>query len=127
SDSFKPFVEIWQTLSGNPELLKLWYAERWLFMRDGDRLRQYEKIKASYNANPNGADLLFLCRSCYGGVVRFRQADGYMSTPCGPHRPISSEAFSSRVDEWHRRTIGTRFLLLPYEEAMNQAQEGDLV
>ena len=36
----------------------------------------YEEVKASYNAAPNGADLLYLCRSCYGGVVRFRQKDG---------------------------------------------------
>jgi len=127
SDSFKPLVEIWQTLSGNPELLKLWYAERWLFMRDGDRLRQYEKIKASYNANPNGADLLFLCRSCYGGVVRFRQADGYMSTPCGIHDPIHPKSFKLRVDEWFRRTAGVQFLKMEYQEAMEQAGSGDLI
>jgi DNA adenine methylase len=69
-----------------------------------------EAIKASYNASPNAADLLFLCRSCYGGVVRFRQADGYMSTPCGIHNPVSPEAFSKRVNEWHLRVRGARFL-----------------
>jgi DNA adenine methylase len=127
SDSFRPLIEIWQTLHDDPEELKKWYADRWGALTRGEKVTEYEKIKASYNANPNGADLLFLCRSCYGGVVRFRQADGYMSTPCGPHRPISPESFSRRVDEWHKRTIGARFLLLPYEEAMNMAQEGDLV
>src|SRR5438034_10913291 len=70
SDAFKPLMEIWQGLSSNPELLKLWYAERWLFMQEGHKVEQYEKIKAAYNAKPNGADLLFWCRSCYGGVVR---------------------------------------------------------
>ncbi len=127
SDSFKPLMEIWQTLSSNPELLKLWYAERWLFMHDGEKVRQYEKIKAAYNANPNGADLLFLCRSCYGGVVRFRQADGYMSTPCGIHNPIQPNSFGRRVDDWSRRTAGTRFLRLEYQEAMESARSGDLI
>ncbi|MDP3000052.1 MAG: Dam family site-specific DNA-(adenine-N6)-methyltransferase [Bryobacterales bacterium] len=127
SDCFGPLVEIWQTLSSNPELLKLWYAERWLFMQDGEKVEQYKKIKASYNAKPNGADLLFLCRSCYGGVVRFRQADGYMSTPCGIHDPIHPQSFGRRVDEWARRTAGTQFFRMGYQEAMENARAGDLV
>jgi len=127
SDSFKPLVEIWQTLSADPELLKLWYAERWLFMQEGGKVAQYEKIKAAYNAKPNGADLLFLCRSCYGGVVRFRQADGYMSTPCGIHDPIHPKSFGNRVDAWFKRTAGARFLRMQYEEAMENAEHGDLI
>ena len=127
SDCFTSLIEIWQTLSDNPELLKLWYAERWLFFMDGEKVPQYEKIKAAYNANPNGADLLFLCRSCYGGVVRFRQADGYMSTPCGIHDPIHPKSFSIRVNEWHKRTAGTEFCHIEYEEAMDSAKTGDLV
>jgi DNA adenine methylase len=127
SDTFKPLVEIWQTLSANPELLTLWYAERWLLFKDGERVAQYEKIKAAYNARPNGADLLFLCRSCYGGVVRFRQADGYMSTPCGIHEPIHPKRFAIRVNEWKRRTAGTQFLRMEYEEAMDSAKPGDLI
>ena len=31
-------MEIWQTLSSNPELLKLRYAERWLFMQEGPKV-----------------------------------------------------------------------------------------
>lgn len=127
SDNFQPLVEIWQTLQRDPSLLKEWYADRWHAMMQGDKVAEYERVKASYNANPNGADLLFLCRSCYGGVVRFRQSDGYMSTPCGVHTPISPHAFSHRVDIWWQRTAGTRFLLLNYEEAMTMANPGDLV
>lgn len=128
SDNFPPLVEIWKTLHDDPELLKSWYAERWFYMkRAGDKVKGYEKIKASYNRKPNGADLLFLCRSCYGGVVRFRQNDGYMSTPCGIHEPISPDTFANRVDEWHQRTQGSEFLCIPYEDAMEMAQEGDLI
>lgn len=127
SDVFKPLIEIWQTLSEQPELLKQWYAERWEAVQNGNKLEEYERIKASYNIEPNGADLLFLSRSCYGGVVRFRQADGYMSTPCGVHDPITPESFSRRVDEWHKRTAGTTFIHQDYELALNAANEGDLV
>jgi DNA adenine methylase len=127
SDSFEPLIQIWQTLKDSPETLKEWYRTRWNLMSKGTKVEVYEQIKASYNINPNGADLLFLTRSCYGGVIRFRKADGYMSTPCGIHNPISPESFARRVDEWHKRVSGTSFLHLEFEEAMNKAKSGDLV
>jgi DNA adenine methylase len=127
SDIFKPLVEIWQTLQVSPDTLKTWYAERWQSMMSGDKVTVYEQIKAAYNRSPNPADLLFLCRSCYGGVVRFRQKDGYMSTPCGIHKPIPPEQFALRVDAWKRFTAGTRFELMDYKAAMDMAQPGDLI
>ena len=127
SDTFKPLIEIWQALHDSPETLKGWYAERWHQVTSGDKVEGYERVKQSYNSNPNAADLLFLCRSCYGGVVRFRKADGYMSTPCGIHDPIRPESFGRRVDAWHRRTQGTTFLRMDYEEAMYLARSGDLI
>lgn len=127
SDTFEPLIEIWRTLHGDPALLKKWYADRWNAMMSGEKVAEYERIKASYNAKSNGADLLFLCRACYGGVIRFRKADGYMSTPCGPHRPISPESFGQRVDEWRLRTLGAEFRVLDYAEAMEQTRRGDLV
>ncbi|MGH9848081.1 MAG: DNA adenine methylase, partial [Blastocatellia bacterium] len=80
SDSFKPLIGIWRTLRKSPDTLKQWYAERWEVIHRGEKVAMYEQIKGNYNAAPNPADLLFLSRACYGGVVRFRQADGYMST-----------------------------------------------
>jgi len=114
-------------LSQSPEVLKKWYRVRWQALMAGNKKTEYEIIKAAYNDNPNGADLVFLCRSCYGGVVRFRQADGYMSTPCGIHQPISPEAFARRVDLWHERTRHTRFLHLDFEEALEMAKKGDMI
>jgi DNA adenine methylase len=127
SDCFRPLVEIWQTLHDSPETLKKWYSERWRRMASGNKKPVYEEIKRSYNKGPNGADLIFLCRACYGGVVRFRHADGYMSTPCGVHTPIPPEAFSRRVDEWHSRTAGATFAQMDYREAMARARCGDLI
>lgn len=127
SDTFRPLMEIWQALRHRPEVLKGWYAERYDFLHSGDKKEKFEEIKARYNAGPNGADLVFLCRSCYGGVVRFRKADGYMSTPCGIHEPIPSRAFARRVDEWRSRLNGVDFLLSDYREVMLVAKKGDLI
>lgn len=127
SDAFAPLMDIWQTLQRDPETLKEWYAARWHTLMGGDKVEEYERIKAAYNAHPNGADLLFLCRSCYGGVVRFRQADGYMSTPVGVHTPITPASFAHRVDLWHRRTRGAQFLRVDYAAVMEQAQPGDMI
>lgn len=127
SDNFKPLIEIWQMLRDAPTSLKKSYWDRWHAVTRGDKVKEYERIKANYNARPNGPDLLFLSRACYGGVVRFRKADGYMSTPCGIHNPISPASFAKRVDEWRERTAGTAFLLQDYKHAMGAACAGDLV
>ena len=127
SDTFAPLIEIWRALTDNPSQLKEWYAERWQqTVRDG-KTKAYAQIRAAYNTRPNGADLLFLCRACYGGVVRVRKADGFMSTPCGVHEPISPATFTKRVDEWHRRVAGVEVRLADYCEVMAEADAGDLV
>jgi DNA adenine methylase len=127
SDVFKPLMEIWVTLKENPELLKQWYKERWEIANGDNKKEGYEKVKASYNSNPNGADFVFLSRSCYGGVIRFRQKDGYMSTPCGPHNPMPPDKFSARVDLWRKRIHQVEFKHMDYREAMRQAEAGDLI
>jgi DNA adenine methylase len=127
SDAFVPLMEIWHALSEEPARLKHWYEDRWRSFMADDRQRVYETIKRSYNRRPNGADLLFLCRSCYGGVVRFRQADGHMSTPLGVHRPVAPSSFARRVELWRQRTTNTVFRTMDYAEAMGMAKSGDLV
>lgn len=127
SDAFGPLIEIWQTLAKDPETLKDWYAQRWRRMQRRGKVDAYEEIKESFNVRPNGADLVFLCRACYGGIVRFRKADGHMSTPCGAQRPISPAAFASRVDQWHRRVRHASFVQADFAGAMQLAKEGDLI
>lgn len=127
SDTYPPLMEIWATLSREPELLKTWYQDRWTAFQNGDRVTVYEAIKARFNAAPNGADFLFLCRSCYGGVVRFRRSNGHMSTPCGAHPAIPPKAFAKRVDLWHQRLRGAQFDLLDYRDAMDRAAPGDVI
>lgn len=127
SDAFKPLVEIWQMLHADPARLKHEYAARHALMGVVGKRAAYERVLAQYNAAPNGADLVFLCRACYGGVVRFRQNDGYMSTPCGAHQPVPPESFAQRVDIWSARTRGTRFAHLDFAAAMAMAGAGDLV
>lgn len=127
SDIYKPLMQIWFSLHNNPKELKKWYLERYHRFFSEGKVKVYEEIKASFNNNPNGGDLIFLCRACYGGVIRFRKSDGYMSTPPGIHSPISPESFAKRVDEWHYRTQNTLFKLTDYKEIMLKASEGDLI
>jgi DNA adenine methylase len=127
ADCFEPLIEIWQTLRQQPQTLVEWYTERWNQVHETDKIEAYERIKASYNHSPNPADLLFLSRSCYGGVVRFRQADGYMSTPCGIHDPIPPAAFTRRVEEWFERTAGATFVHQEFAATMLSARAGDVI
>jgi DNA adenine methylase len=127
SDICAPLMEIWQCLHASPDQLVDWYRVRYTVFKKIGKPEGYEQIKASFNKRPNGPDLLFICRSCYGGVVRFRKSDGGISTPCGIHEPISPGSFAQRVDIWRRRTSGTQFLMMDFADAMSQAQEKDLV
>ena len=127
ADSFAPLIGIWQALREDPEIVKTWYRERWIESQDGDKVTQYEAIKARYNAGANPADFLFLTRAAYGGVVRFRKKDGYMSTPVGAHRPIHFDAFARRVDAWADRVRGTTFHHREYACSLDRAQAGDVV
>lgn len=127
SDTFKPLIEIWQKLATNPDELIEWYSQRRKRIGDETKEKVYESVKASYNASPNGADFLFLTRAAYGGIVRFRKADGYMSTPCGVHTPIPVDSFVSRVKEWRRRLKGVQFEQLDYKDAFELSRPGDLI
>ncbi|WP_253947390.1 DNA adenine methylase [Paraburkholderia xenovorans] len=126
ADVFKPLIEIWRQLHEDTDELIRWYSDRHALIATMGKKETYEKVKAEYNAAPNGADLLFLSRVCYGGVVRFRKADGYMSTPCGPHRPMPPENFAERARIWAARTSGVEFAHADFEETMSRAQAGDV-
>jgi DNA adenine methylase len=127
SDTFGPLMEIWKMLKRNPKLLIEWYAVRRNRIGKETKEQVYDTIRTSYNKEPNGADFLFLARACYGGIVRFRKADGHMSTPCGAHIPISVESFAKRVEEWRNRVKHVNFARCDYQDAFAEAKRGDLI
>ena len=127
SDIFKPLIDIWQKLKEDPSELVEWYAARRNRLDNEDNKDVYESVKASFNKSHNGADFLYLTRSCYGGIIRFRQTDGFMSTPCGAHMPITVETFRKRVNEWKLRLKNVIFLNVDYKEIFEMAQPGDLI
>lgn len=127
SDIFKPLIEIWRQLQKNADEVISWYTDRYALIATMGKKEAYEHVKAAYNLSPNGADLLFLSRVCYGGVVRFRKADGYMSTPCGPHRPMSPEKFAERARIWAARTRNSMFVHEDFESILKRAKSGDMV
>jgi len=128
SDVFGPLVGIWGALQSDPKAVIDWYTDRWeRAHQSGEPKETYLEIRESYNSGANPADLLYLCRACYGGVVRFRKSDGYMSTPCGVHRPISPASFARRAMEWHERIRDTQFFKRDFAYAFERAKEGDLI
>lgn len=127
ADVFGPLIDIWQTLRFEPAQLKRWYAQRHSKIERIGKEKAYAESQHAYVAMPNGADLLFLSRTCYGGVVRFRKSDGFMSTPCGPHRPMPPEKFNARVDDWAARVRGTTFFNRSFEQSLERAGAGDIV
>ena len=127
SDIYEPLIEIWETLKNDPEKLVQWYKERVDRIQFEGKIDVYNSVLESFNKNNNGADFLFLTRTCYGGIVRFRKSDGYMSTPCGIHNPIPVATFRKRVSEWHYRMKNVEFLNCDYKAVFENAKAGDLI
>lgn len=124
-DVLTPLIDLLRLLQNEPQTLINYYAKV-ISSFNQDRKKIYAEILKRYNASPNGLDLLVLSRTCYGGVVRFTK-EGTMSTPIGPHKPMSPEAFAAIVLEWRERLKNTFFLNKPFTETISMAAEGDLV
>ncbi len=124
-DILKPLIAMWNLLKDNPQLLYDHYKNKWQgYMKNP--LKIYTQTLASYNENPNPLDLVFISRSCYGGVIRFTKK-GNMSTPIGPHKPIPPESFKERVILWRSRVKDTQFVTASFEETMSLAGQDDIV
>jgi len=124
-DTLKPLIELWQLVQDDPQRLIDYYSkiiDKYYFDRD----KVYKEILQMYNSSPNALDLLILSRTCYGGVVRFTK-EGTMSTPIGPHRPISPKSFAIRLIDWRERVKGTKFLNNSFIETMSLVRDGDLI
>lgn len=126
SDELPFLIEIFNYVKIEPETVKRYYREA-MAGYSANPKANYEMIRDRFNKTRDSLDFLLLSRTCYSGVVRFRKADGYMSTPCGPHKPIPPSAFDKRVDEWHRLIRTASFEVLDYKEAINRAGAGDVV
>lgn len=127
SDIYKPLIEIWETLKNDPKKLIQWYDERVSRIGNENKIDVYKSVLESFNKNNNGADFLFLTRTCYGGIIRFRKSDGYMSTPCGIHDPIPITTFTKRVSEWNHRMKNVEFVNCDYKTIFRRAKKGDLI
>lgn len=126
ADILEPLVDIFNYVKDNPQTLIDYYTDN---IRDfgENREERYIEIRDRFNNNPNGLDLVLLSRTCYSGVVRFRKTDGYMSTPIGPHKPISPESFAQRVNMWHNLVQNVTFLNADFKETMGMATQDDLI
>ena len=124
-DNLGPLIGLWELVRDNPDLLEDYYEKMW-YLYHKDKHSAYDLSKSRYNFEPNPLDLLFISRTCYGGVMRFTK-EGKISTPIGPHNPIPPEKFASRLSEWHRIVKSTQIHHQSFEKTMELAGEGDLV
>ena len=128
SDTLKPLIDIWQMLVDAPdELIGAYDFYRSRLERGDDKAAVYQEALDRFNMSRDSRSFIFLTRACYGGIVRFRKADGYMSTPVGAHMPISTESFAQRVAAWRERVSGAKFSHMDYREAFELPRAGDLV
>lgn len=126
SDVLPFLIDIFKSIKDNPSDIIEYYSKEITAYYDNPET-QYETIRNRFNQNHNAFDFCLLSRTCYSGVIRFRKADGYMSTPRGPHRPISPAAFERRVDLWSNLVKKADFCVESFEDAMLKPECGDVV
>lgn len=126
SDNNSYLIEIFNYVKENPNVIIDYYRKNIKNFMDNKK-ENYLTIRNRFNLHPNGLDFCLLSRTCYGGIIRFRKADGYMSTPVGPHKPISPDKFEKRVKEWHELIKNTLFSCTDYRNSIARAGEGDVV
>jgi DNA adenine methylase len=122
-----PFlIDIFKIVKTRPDDLIKYYQKE-ITAYYSDPTEHNENIRQRFNANRNAYDFCLLSRTCYSGVIRFRKSDGHMSTPRGPHKPISPETFKKRVQQWSNFIQKTDFSNLSFQDAMDQPANGDVV
>jgi DNA adenine methylase len=128
-DAHAPLIELWQLVQKNPNLVLYHYTACWERYSKTEKAKKevYSEVLASYNNRPNGLDLMFICRSCYGGVLRYRKADGYLSTPVGAHLAIPPSKFEKRLRLWSDAVKNTDFIAGDFSQITNHVKEGDVV
>lgn len=126
SDVLPFLIDIFKVVRDNPSELVDYYTKEISAYYDNPVV-QYEIIKDRFNQNHNAFDFCLLSRTCYSGIIRFRKADGYMSTPRGPHKPIGPFTFEQRVNLWSDLVQKVDFDVENFEEAMSKPQCGDVV
>lgn len=125
SDILPFLIDLFEIVRDSPEKMVNYYdSEVNKYRADAD---YYNVIRDRFNKNPNPYDFCVLSRTCYSGVIRFRKADGYMSTPRGPHVPISTKSFQDRVNNWSSLIKDVEFTCEPFQQAMKKADKGDIV
>lgn len=124
-DTIEPLINLWRLVKKKPREVIDSYTENYeQYIKDPPGT--YESIKARFNKDPNPHDFLFISRTCYGGVIRFRR-DGYLSTPIGPHKPISPAEFEARAVQWQRAVKNTDFLVSDYAQVVKLAGDKDII
>lgn len=122
-----PFlIDLFNLVKDDPKILTEYYRAHITDYYE-DPEKKYSEIRDRFNTQHNPLDFCLLSRTCYSGVIRFRKADGYMSTPRGPHKPISPDSFEERVALWHSLLVNASFCNESYISFMDKPQREDVV
>lgn len=126
SDILPFLIDIFRSVKENPNKIIEYYSKE-ISSYYENPAEQYELIRNRFNQDHNAFDFCLLSRTCYSGVIRFRKADGYMSTPKGPHNPIKPSVFANRVALWSNLIQKADFYTESFEKAIAKPQQGDVI
>lgn len=126
-DVLSPLVGIWELILKDPVSLIDQYTILW----EKQLLHPctyYNEVRASYNANPNAAGLLYLIARCVKNAVRFNQRGEFNQSPDWRRLGMRPDVLRARVQRAHDLLVGrTSTWVGDYSHALCQAAMQDVV
>jgi DNA adenine methylase len=127
SDIYKPLIEIFKTISKNPEKIKKAYRDDWNKLQKN--FPKYFYIKRDkFNKKNNFQDLIFLSRTCVNGIIRFNKKKEFNNSLHLSRRGMTPKLFDKIVDNWFLNIKdNSSFRCCDYPDILNDLKKNDFV
>lgn len=126
SDTLAPLVALWQAVIGAPESLADRYEATWEGQHHAPD--HYERVRDSFNAGGDPAELLYLLARCVKNAPRFNAQGAFNQSPDRRRTGMKPEVARRNVLAVSRLLLGrAQASCLEVEEALRDATPRDLV
>lgn len=119
-------VALWEAIRDRPDGVADHYARCW-----HDRAARgavvYDEVRARFNADRDGLDLLVLTRWCVNGLVRFNRQGAFNNSLHHTRPGIHPDRLTAVLGAWSRAVADVTFVAGDYRATLADAGPGDVV
>lgn len=125
-DICSPLIELWKEIRDNPIGLSDKYEYRWNRLQQ-EGYKAYYAIRDEFNNKKSPEDLLFLCRTCVNGLIRFNEQGNFNNSLHYSRKGINPKSLREIILDWSKNIQNIEFYADSYENTTKSALAGDVV